>query len=99
MFTLPFLLLLAACGPEKKALRETHREEATLTERADRCWAALRWGDTAAASACVSETDDRVAYERWVASASAEKRPGPRLFRWTSCPRAARDCSAPAATR
>ena len=35
MFTLPFLLLLAACGPEKKALRETHREEATLTERAD----------------------------------------------------------------
>ena len=74
MFTLPFLLLLAACGPEKKALRETHREEATLTERADRCWAALRWGDTAAASACVSETDDRVANERWVASASAEKR-------------------------
>ena len=28
---------------------ETLGAEATLTERADRCWAALRWGDTAAA--------------------------------------------------
>lgn len=73
MLTLPLALALMACGPEKKALRETHREEATLTERADNCWSALRWGDTAAAAACVNEADDRVAYERWVARQLSER--------------------------
>lgn len=67
MLTLLLVAALTGCGPEKKALRETHRQEAVLSERADACWTAQRWGDTAAAAACVNEADDRVAYEQWVA--------------------------------
>lgn len=67
------LLLLAGCGPEKKALRQDRREEATLTQLAELYWSAVRWNDVSAAAACVPE-EERASFEAWLTGWQKDER-------------------------
>lgn len=71
----PLLLLLTtlACGPERRLVRETRREHASLSDRAELYWRAVRWGDVAAAAACVP-AEERPAFESWLTSWQADER-------------------------
>ncbi len=73
MSTLLLLLTLAACGPEKKALRQDRREEATVSELADLYWSAIRWGDNPTAASCVPQSE-RPAFEAWLTGWQKDER-------------------------